>query len=278
MLFWRRVNSPDAQLLRDLLGRRSSEIELDRAALEIARLEYPDLDAGAFVATLDRYAAEIADRVEDLSDGARFVETANAYLFGEMGFAGNDDDYYNPDNCFLNRVIETKRGSPIGLSVIYIEVARRLAKPVAGVGLPSHFLIRYDDGEYSTFIDPFHRGMLLDVAGCCRLVQAESIDEELLAPVDKRSIAMRIVNNLRQTYFSQRDSDRVLRLLDLLLEADPESADEYKQRAVALLQQKKVGVALGAFRRYLELAPEAPDRERIQEEIRNLAFWLASRN
>ncbi len=264
--------------MKDLLGRRPSEIELDRAALEIARLEYPDLDAGRYVAVLDRYAIDIADRTEDLSDGPRFIESANSYLFEEMGFTGNDEDYYNPENCFLNRVIETKLGSPIGLSLVYLEVARRLARPVVGIGLPTHFLVRYDDGDYSTFIDPFHKGALLDTAGCCRLLQTESIDEEFLAPVDKRSIAMRIVNNLRQTYFSNRDSERVLRLLDLLLEADPDSPDEHKQRAVALLQQRKVGVALTAFRRYLELAPDAPDRRRIQEEIRNLAFWLASRN
>ncbi len=260
------------------MGRRPSEIDLDRAALELARLEYPELNAGETIAALDRYAAEIADRAEDLSDGANFVATANAYLFEELGFAGNEDDYYNPDNCFLNRVVETKLGSPIALSLLYMEVARRLAKPVAGIGLPTHFVVRYDDGEYATFIDPFHKGMLLDAAGCCRLIQAESLDSELLDPVDKRSMAMRIANNLRQIYFSRRDSVRALRLLDLLLEADPESADDHKQRAVMLLQQRRVVPALAAFRRYLEFAPDAQDRDRIEEEIRNLALWLASRN
>jgi regulator of sirC expression with transglutaminase-like and TPR domain len=272
------VEGPDAQLLRDLLARRESPIELDRAALEIARLEYPDLDAGRAIGELDRYAATIADRAHDLSDGPRFVEAANEYLFGELGLHGDDDDYYNPDNSFLNRVIERKLGIPITLSVIYIEVARRLAKPVFGIGLPGHFLVRYDDGRYSTFIDPFHGGTLLDAEGCCRLAQEESLDPELLAPVDRRAIAMRMINNLRQIYFSRRDSVRALRLIDLLIDADPSSADEYKQRAVALLQMRKIAPALGAFRKYLELAPDAPDRERIQEQIKNLAFWLASRN
>jgi regulator of sirC expression with transglutaminase-like and TPR domain len=109
-------------------------------------------------------------------------------------------------------------------------------------------------------------------------VQAESLDPEMLAPVEKRSIAMRMINNLRQIYFSRRDSERALRLLDLLIEADPGSADEYKQRAVALLQQKRISAALGAFRRYVQLAPEAADRGEIDEQIRNLSFWLASRN
>ena len=272
------MEASDAELLRDLLARRESPIELDRAALEIARLEYPDLDAGLAIGELDRYAATIADRAHDLSDGPRFVETANEFLFGELGLQGNDDDYYNPDNSCLNRVLESKLGIPITLSVIYIEVARRLAKPVSGIGLPGHFLIRYDDGDYSTYIDPFHGGTLLDAEGCCRLAQSESLDPELLAPVDRRAVVMRMVNNLRQIYFSRRDAVRALRVVDLLIDADPTAAEEYKQRAVALLQLRRIASALGAFKKYLELAPDAPDRERIQEQIKNLAFWLASRN
>src|SRR5580658_8238589 len=118
-----RVKEPEAQSLLDLLGRRPSRIELDRAALEIARVEYPDLDANAFISELDRHALAIADRAQDLSDGRSFVETANEYLFVEAGFRGDDEDYYNPGNCCLNRVLETKRGIPITLSVIYIEIA-----------------------------------------------------------------------------------------------------------------------------------------------------------
>ena len=278
MLFWPQLQASDSVLLRDLLGRKPSPIELDRAALEIARMEYPELHGGEAIAALDRYAAMIADRAHDLSDGQRFVETASAYLFEELGLKGNDEDYYDPDNSYLNRVIERKLGIPITLSVIYIEVARRLAKPVFGIGLPGHFLIRYDDGDYSTYIDPYHGGTLLDADGCCRLAQAESLEPEYLAPVDKRSIAMRMINNLRQIYFSRRDSTRVLRLLDMLIEADPAAADEHKQRGVALLQMKRIPAALAAFRRYLELSPDASDKERIQEQIRTLAVWLASQN
>ncbi len=148
----------DAQSLRDLLGRRPSRIEIDRAALEIARIEYPDLDAGAFISQLDYYALAIAERARDLSDGRSFVQTANEYLFGELGFRGNEEDYYNPANCCLNRVLETRTGIPITLSIVYMEVARRLAKAVGGVGLPGHFVVRYDDAEYSAIIDPFHGG------------------------------------------------------------------------------------------------------------------------
>ena len=268
----------DAQSLLDLLGRRPSAIELDRAALEIARIEYPDLDAAECIAELDRHAWAIAERAGDLSDGARFVEAANASLFGDTGFRGNEADYYHPDNSCLNRVLETKLGIPITLTVIYLEIARRLAKPVYGVGLPHHFLVKYDDPDYTAIIDPFHSGAILDEAQCCQLLQVESLDRSLFEPVDRRYIAMRMINNLRAVYFGRRESAKALRVLDLLIAAEPNSPDEHRQRAAALLQERRIAEALTAFQRYLSLAPDAPDREKVQEQMRNIAFWLASRN
>src|SRR5439155_6487123 len=131
----------------------------------------------------------------------------------EAGFRGNERDYYNAGNVCLNRVLETRLGIPITLSVVYIEVARRLAKPVTGVGLPGHFVIRYDDGQFATYIDPFHGGALMDEAGCLRLIQMDTLDSEMFAPVDRRYIVMRIVNNLRQLYFTGRETEKALRIL-----------------------------------------------------------------
>ena len=267
-----------AEALRDLLAGKSSRIELDIAALEIARIEYPDLDANSFLAQLDQYAFEIAGRVDDFSDGANFVAVANEYLFGDLGFRGDDEDYYNPANCCLNRVLETRRGIPITLSVLYIEIARRLAKPVRGVGLPGHFLVRYDDLSYSAIIDPFHGGQIVDAARCCYLAQVESLDDGMLDAVDQRHIAMRLINNLRGIYFNRRDGVKALQILDLLIDALPDRADEHKQRAVALLQQQRIPESFAAFKRYLDLSPDAPDRERVEEQMRNIAFWLSSRN
>jgi regulator of sirC expression with transglutaminase-like and TPR domain len=272
------VDGSAAQGFLDLLAGRPSDIELDQVAIEIARVEYPDLDAGACVAELDRHAFAIAERARDLSDGECFVETASEYLFGEAGFQGNEEDYYHPDNSCLNRVLETRRGIPITLSVIYIEVARRLSKQVSGVGLPGHFLVRYDDPIYAAILDPFHGGGIVDMDRCCQLAQRESLAIEMLLPVDRRHIAMRMINNLRGIYFARGEAAKILRMLDWLIEAVPDSADEHKQRAVALLQEHRMQDALKSFHRYLELSPEAPDRERIEEQIRNIAFWIAARN
>jgi regulator of sirC expression with transglutaminase-like and TPR domain len=167
---------------------------------------------------------------------------------------------------------------PITLSIVYIEIARRLAKQVSGVGLPGHFVVRYDDPALSAIIDPFHAGAILDARQCCQLAQVESLEPGMLDPVDRRYIAMRLINNLRGIYFARHDGAKALQVLDLLIEAAPGSADEHKQRAVALLQQQRIPEALAEFKRYLELAPKAPDREQIEDQIRNIGFWLTSRN
>ena len=272
------VEATSAQQLLDLLGRKPVDLELDLAALEIARIEYPDLDTSHYLRLLDHHAFEIATRADDLSDGRNFVQTANAYLFGEVGLRGNHANYYDAGNSFLNRVLETGLGIPITLSIVYMEVARRLAKRVHGIGLPGHFVIRYDDGNYSTFIDPFHGGTLIDLEGCRALANVDALDETMLAPVDRRTIVMRMINNLRNVYFSNKDTAKALRLLDLLITADPDAAEEHKQRGVALMHLRRIPEAVAAFRRYLELRPDAPDRDVIQQELKSLRHWLAARN
>jgi regulator of sirC expression with transglutaminase-like and TPR domain len=268
--------------LIDLIAGRGSDMELDRAALELAAIEYPGLDPEPWIRELDRHAWAIAERAGDLSDHQRFVEAAGAYLFGELGLRGNETDYYHPDNSCLHRVLETGLGIPITLSTIYLEVARRLAKPIRGVGLPSHFLVRYDAPDYSAIIDPFHGGAILTPEQCFALIGAEpgaeSAAPELLAPVDRGHIVRRMINNLRMIYFSRRDAARAIQVLDLLIAANPDSPDEHKQKGTALLMGRRLMDAFAEFTLYLKLSPDSPDREQIEEQMRNLAFWMSSRN
>ena len=125
-----------------------SGIPLDVAALDLARIEFPDLDPEPYLHMLDGLAADIDRRLSPRAGGRTFVLTANACPFGEHGFAGAEANYHDPRNSCLNFVLEQRRGLPITLSLLYMEVARRLAKPVFGIGLPAHFVIEYDDGDY----------------------------------------------------------------------------------------------------------------------------------
>ncbi len=267
----------------ELLSGRSDALDLDRAALELATIEYPQLDIGAFLQLLDSYAVELAGRLREGSLGFQFVAETNHYLFSELGFTGNAKNYYDPRNSCLNEVLTARTGIPITLSLIYMEIARRLAKPVYGVGLPGHFVVQYDDGEFSSFIDPFHGGSLLSSAECFDLARRSSgeqipDDPKFLARVDKRHIIQRMINNLRSVYFFRRAFAKALKVLDLLIEANPQSADEYKQRSVVHLEMKNYMAARGDLERYLMLAPDAPDREQMEKQLRGLRHYIARLN
>jgi regulator of sirC expression with transglutaminase-like and TPR domain len=251
--------------LSDLLAGRDTALELDEAALLLARIEYPGLDIEPFLQILDSYAAELDAR------GGNFVVAANQYLFDELGFVGNSTDYYDPANSCLNEVLASKTGIPITLAVVYLEIARRLAKPVFGIGLPGHFIVQYDDGFYSTYIDVFHGGRLLDAKDC-------SENPAMLARVDKRQIVARMINNLRGIYFSREAHRKTLQILDLLLEAYPNSAEEYKLRGITHLQIDQNRAAKADLERYLELAPDAPDREAVEKQVASLTRWMVGMN
>jgi regulator of sirC expression with transglutaminase-like and TPR domain len=264
--------------LKRLLVGQDDAMELDEAALNLATIEFPELDFSPTLHALDRFANDIAERCPDLSDGREFVRAANAYLFQEVGLRGNADDYYNPRNSCLNQVLDVRLGIPITLSVIYMEIGRRLAKRVVGIGLPRHFVIQYDDGDYSTYIDPFHGGTILSPEDCYRLAQVEDDNPGLLAPACKRQIVMRMINNLRGIYFSQRSYEKAQDILNLLIDADPNSAEEYKQRGLVRLQMRQLIAGKQDLQKYLTLNPEAADKEEIQGQLHAVGKWLAALN
>ena len=169
-------------------------------------------------------------------------------------------------------------GIPITLSVIYMEIGRRLAKRVSGIGLPRHFVIQYDDGDYSAYIDPFHGGAILTAQDCYRLAMVEDEDPRLLAPACKRQIVMRMINNLRVIYFSQRSFEKAQAILNLLIEANPHSAEEYKQRGLVRLQMRHLLAGKKDLEKYLELNPHAEDKEQIEGQLQAVGKWLAALN
>ena len=277
MLFYGSVTE-----LLDLLAGRADH-DLDRAALLLARIEYPDLEIEPHLGLLDSYATELSGRLRAGSSGLDYVLTANRYLFEELGFAGNSENYYDPRNSCLNDVLISRLGIPITLSVLYMEVARRLKKPVFGIGLPGHFLVQYNDGLFSTFIDPFHRGPLLTAADCFQLVKRASgmeppADPRLLFPVNKQQILTRMIANLRGIYVSAGAWPKTLRLLNLVLEANPGLAPEYRERALVHLRLSNANAARTDLERYLELTPDASDREQLEEQLAALRHYLARLN
>jgi regulator of sirC expression with transglutaminase-like and TPR domain len=269
--------------LVELLVRQNEGIPLDVAALQIAMIEYPTLSLEPSLQLLDSMAEEIDRRLPRRANGRDYVQTANEYLFLELGFHGNGEDYYDPLNSCLNEVLIRRSGIPISLSVLYIEVARRLQRPVYGIGLPGHFLAQYADREYATFIDTFHGGTLLSSGDCRELAQRiAGVDvqtqPDLLKPVTKRHILLRMLNNLRAVYLRRQNYPKAVRVLDLLLQAAPNSREEYRQRGVLQLQLRQFRAARHDLAQYLRLAPEAEDRAEIEAHLRQIDKWMATLN
>lgn len=214
------MRTPGEALL-DLLTGRSEEMELDEAALEVAAIEDPALDRGEALRTLDEWAARIQARLAPASGGAQYLSAAHDELFLKLGLKGDTEEYFTPENSCLHLVLKRRAGLPITLSVIYLEIARRLLRPVYGIPLPAHFLCRYNDGLVNVFVDVFYGGRLRTAEGCLDLVEEITGRRPLntpltFAPATKRQIVIRMLGNLRGAYQRAgraRDAGRVEELL-----------------------------------------------------------------
>jgi regulator of sirC expression with transglutaminase-like and TPR domain len=260
--------------LRQLLEDESRPGRLDRAALDLATIHFPDLQPEPFLDQLNDLASRLGDRLRNFNDGRDFVETAQRFLFGELGFHGNEEDFFDPLNSCLNQVLERRTGLPITLSVLYMEIARRLQMPVFGIGLPRHFVLQFDDGNYSTYIDPFHGGRAITALDCFTLAGAEVADPALLQRVSKKQIAVRMLQNLHRVYVRTRDFTRAVATLDLMIAAAPDTAAWYQARGALLVELGRWQAARSNFETYLALAPEAQDRAQVVEQLQ----WLARLN
>jgi regulator of sirC expression with transglutaminase-like and TPR domain len=268
------VDSVD--LSRSALRRIAEKEPLDlaRAALAIAHEEYPSLDEAAYLRKLDEIAEQV---MRSLPPGAlpeRRVGRLNLVLFRELGFRGNESDYYDPRNSFLNEVLDRKVGIPITLSVVYLEVARRCGLAAQGVNFPGHFLCKVPLDEGELVIDPFHRGRLLGKDDLQKLLSSTSRDARLsarhLREASAREIVLRMLHNLRTVYLERRDIPRVLSAVERLLVLSPSDVRALRERAE--LYEKLGGSAAAAadLRRVLELEPGAKDAQAIRARVARL--------
>lgn len=263
----------------------NGKVRLDLAALELARIQYPELEDQPFLDQLNELAARLGDRLRNFNDGRDFVETAQRYLFQELGFHGNEEDYHDPLNSCLNQVLERRTGIPVTLSVMYMEIARRLHMPVYGIGLPRHFILQFDDGNYATYIDPFHGGRTITARECFLLAGAQVPDLNMLRRVSKKQIVMRMLQFMRGAYSRLKDWPRTVETLDMLIagfSSAPvdrvELAPAHKLRGLLRLELKRYQAARADLEKYLNLQPDAPDRPEIVKQIEAIHRWLARVN
>ena len=260
---------------------QSPRCELARGALEIARIAYPDLDADASLAELDRLADAVRPRLMPGFSAADRALTVSRFLFGECGFRGNGEDYYDVRNSFLNDVLVRRTGIPITLSAVLMEVGNRVGVPFEGVGFPGHFLVRVPAGAGEHLIlDPFNAGQRVDddellerlrsLADANKGPRFEMVPAEFLTPTSSRAMLGRMLRNLLRIYL-ERDADaEALLTVDLLLVLTPQGADELRTRGYLYERLGCPAAAANDFRRYLELAPDAEDLEQVRTRLSRL--------
>jgi regulator of sirC expression with transglutaminase-like and TPR domain len=261
-----------------------ASIDLVAGGFAIARTEYPLLDTPHYLGRLESLAGRVRARMRASPTARETIALLNRVLFDEEGLRGNREDYYDPRNSFLNDVLDRKLGIPITLSVIYMHVASRVGFPIAGTGMPGHFLLKhYDVMSGEILIDPFNRGQVVGRVECQkRLDEIYSgqleLRPEFTRAVSHREILTRMLNNLRQIYFSRRNLSKGLVILDLLLAIPPQCPDLIRERGLVRLNLEHYLGAAQDLGRYLQLEPEAADADDVRETLEMLRQLLARLN
>lgn len=265
---------------RQAVDRVETEIDLGRAALAIAASDYPNLDIDAYLSRIDGLAGAANARLAPDADVYRSIAALNYVLFKEHGFRGNREHYFDPKNSFLNEVLERKTGIPISLSVLYIEVARRIGLSLQGIGFPGHFLIKYLGDNEEIVLDPFNQGEVLSRRSLeTRLYRLYggniALEPRLLESINKKQILRRMLNNLKLIYLRKNELIKGLSVVERLVVLDPASGEDIRDRGLIYLQLECFKQALEDFESYLRLAPHAEDAPAIRKQVTVLSRQVA---
>jgi len=251
------------------------DIDLAEAALVIAAHENRDLDIAACLARIDEIGAALRNRLRQDIGFTERILALNRYLFDELGFRGNVADFYDPRNSFLNDVLDRRLGIPITLSLIYVEVGRRIGLALHGVSFPGHFLVKCTLRDGVVVLDPYARGASLgldELQQRLRVLRggAEASPEDarrMLAVAGKKDILARMLRNLKAIYLERRDAPRALAAVERVIELEPGVAEEYRDRARIYLDLECFRAALSDLRSYLMLKPGAEDAAVVQRSV-----------
>ncbi|WP_322095917.1 SirB1 family protein [Pseudanabaena mucicola] len=261
--FWQIAHTPDSQMTVD---------HLLEGALAIAWEEYPRMDLGHYREICDRMVADLQPRIAKIPYPLKVVQEINQYLFVELGFRGNDHDYYEPRNSFINDVLDRRLGIPLSLSLIYILVGDRLGFPMDGVSFPGHFIIRPQHPDLEIFIDPYNKGEILFPEDCAaKLTQLYGyeipLQPEYLQPVTVRRILDRMLNNLKLIYLRRRDPAKALAAIERSLMLNPDVPTQWRDRGLICYQLDRHTEARIDLENYLQHVPYAEDSRIILQLI-----------
>lgn len=253
-------------------------VPLDEAALAIAEEEYPRLDVEEVLVRLDRLGARVLARAPASARAATRLEALRRVIFEEEGLRGDDRDWSDPRNSFLNEVLDRRLGIPISLSAVWMEVARRAGLKLEGVGFPGHFLTKFvSPGGIEVFVDAYNGGEMLSADECVARYRARTggreLDRRYLAAVAPRQILARMLHNLKRSYAERRDDVRSYWVIDRILLLTPGQHEALRDRGLVEARLGGVAAAVRDLEAYLARAASAPDAD----EVRRVLVALRSR-
>ena len=275
----------------ELISQDDAKIDLARACLMIAQDPYPGLDVNRYLGELERLAIRLRARMPQSYAAEERVVALNQFLFDDLGFRGNAEDYYDPRNSYLNEVLERKTGIPITLAVLYMEIGRRIGLPLEGVSFPGHFLVRLRLRGGTLVLDPFSGGAPQSEADLRSRLQrvipegaaadvpvAELPLEQFLEPATKRQILARLLRNLKGIYREADEPQRLLEVLNRMLVLSPDAASELRERGFVYQRLECWRFALKDLTDYLEREPDAPDLDDVRASLMDLTQRCARLN
>ena len=265
---------------------RRQDFSLAEACLLIAQDAYPDIDIAHYLARIDALAATVRSRLPGDAFAEQKVMVLNRYLFGELGYAGNIDDYYDPRNSYLNQVLERRTGIPITLSILYMEVGLRLGLRLQGVSFPGHFLVKLRVSGGHLVLDPFCGGEAQSESDLrARLAQVLQPDEvdmmplaQMLKAANPHQILTRLLRNLKGIYQHADEVQNTLQVIQRMMVVAPHAAEELRDRGLAYYKLECFRAALADLQDYLKLRPDAHDAEEIDDKVAALRQACARLN
>jgi regulator of sirC expression with transglutaminase-like and TPR domain len=252
---------------------KNSKHNLIEKSLKLAQiLEYPDLNISKYIEKINEIGNSLKLKIKYVKNSTYLISMLNEHVFEKYGFQGDDEDYYDPRNNFLNAVIDKKTGIPITLSIIYSEVAKYIGLDLKIVGFPGHVIVKYEE---ELIIDPFYRGRLLTINDLEEILYRNFGDgvefiPEYLNTATTDQILTRLLRNLKNAYTQSYAYDKAMRCTDMILGIRPESPEEIRDKGILEERLLHYNEALPLLNKYLELEPEAEDADFILELIKSV--------
>jgi len=280
-----------AAAFEDLLAQDDAAIDLARACLLIAADAYPGLDLARYLGEIEGLAIRLRARLPAASGVEGRVVALNQFLFDDLGYCGNTEDYYDPRNSYLNEVIDRRTGIPITLAILYMEVGRRVGLPLEGVSFPGHFLVRVRVRGGVLVLDPFAGGApqsedelrsrlerVIPKGAAGDVPVAELPLEQFLEPATKRQILARLLRNLKGIYRETDKPERMLSVLNRMLALSPDASAELRDRGFLYQRLECFRAAHQDLTAYLEREPDAPDLDEVRASLMDLTARCARLN